>query len=96
MNTTLTALELNSNNIDYDGATALAEAITENTSLSTLHLRCGDCKPYPHAHLNVVLTCALNSRAPASSRLLWNQAYRMKNVKAMEDLRFLHNFNPEN
>lgn len=39
MNTTLTSLELNSNNIDYDGALALAEAITENTSLSALHLR---------------------------------------------------------
>ena len=39
MNTTLTSLELNSNNIDYDGATALAEAIKENTSLTALHLR---------------------------------------------------------
>ena len=39
MNTTLTSLELNSNNIDYDGALALAEAVTENTSLSSLHLR---------------------------------------------------------
>ena len=42
MNTTLTALELNGNNIDYDGATALAEAITQNTSLAVLHLRCED------------------------------------------------------
>lgn len=40
MNTTLTSLELNGNVIDYDGATALAEAITENTSLTALHLRC--------------------------------------------------------
>ena len=43
MNTTLTSLELNSNNIDYDGATALAEAIKENTSLTALHLRCVQC-----------------------------------------------------
>jgi len=50
MNTTLTSLELNSNNIDYDGATALAEAITENTSLSTLHLRCGDTN---HIHMHI-------------------------------------------
>ena len=40
LNTTLVSLELNSNSIDYDGATALAEAITENTSLTALYLRC--------------------------------------------------------
>jgi len=39
LNTTLVSLELNSNSIDYDGATALAEAISENTSLTSLYLR---------------------------------------------------------
>lgn len=39
MNTTLTTLELNSNVIDYEGAKALAEALTENQSLTTLTLR---------------------------------------------------------
>jgi hypothetical protein len=34
-------LELNGNVIDYDGVSALAEALTENTSLTTLHIRCG-------------------------------------------------------
>ncbi len=40
LNTTLVSLELNSNSIDYDGATALAEAIAETTSLTALYLRC--------------------------------------------------------
>ena len=40
LNTTLVSLELNSNSIDYDGATALAEAISENNSLTSLYLRC--------------------------------------------------------
>ena len=40
LNTTLVSLELNSNSIDYDGATSLAEAISENTSLTALYLRC--------------------------------------------------------
>ena len=40
INTTLQTLELNSNVIDYDGISALAEAIAENSSLTTLHIRC--------------------------------------------------------
>ncbi len=39
MNTVLQTLELNGNVIDYDGISALAEALTENTSLTTLHIR---------------------------------------------------------
>ena len=39
MNTTLTALELSSNSIDYDGCKALAEAVAENSSISTLAIR---------------------------------------------------------
>ena len=41
MNTTLEVLELSSNVIDYDGITALAEALAENTSLKALHIRWG-------------------------------------------------------
>ena len=41
LNTTLVSLELNSNSIDYNGATALAAAISENNSLTSLYLRCG-------------------------------------------------------
>ena len=40
LNTTLVSLELNSNSIDYDGAKALAEAIQENNSLTSLYIRC--------------------------------------------------------
>lgn len=29
--------------IDYDGITALAEALAENSSLTTLHIRCVTC-----------------------------------------------------
>ena len=43
INTTLQTLELNSNVIDYDGITALAEALAENSSLTTLHIRCITC-----------------------------------------------------
>lgn len=43
INTTLQTLELNSNVIDYDGITALAEALAENSSLTTLHIRCVTC-----------------------------------------------------
>ena len=43
INTTLQTLELNSNVIDYDGITALAEALAENSSLTTLHIRCATC-----------------------------------------------------
>ena len=39
MNTTLEVLDVSSNVIDYDGITAIAEALAENTSLKTLHLR---------------------------------------------------------
>ena len=45
INTTLQTLELNSNVIDYDGITALAEALAENSSLNTLHIRCVTCCP---------------------------------------------------
>jgi Leucine Rich repeat len=44
LNTTLTTLELNGNVIDYDGAVALASALTENESLTTLTIRCA-CDP---------------------------------------------------
>ena len=37
-NTTLTALELNNNSVDYDGTVALAEALAENTSLETFSI----------------------------------------------------------
>ena len=33
-------LDLSSNVIDYDGITAIAEALTDNTSLKSLHIRC--------------------------------------------------------
>lgn len=39
-NTTLEVLELNGNVIDYEGIGAIAEALTQNTSLKTLGLRC--------------------------------------------------------
>jgi len=38
-NTTLEVLELNGNVIDYEGIGAIAEALTQNTSLKTLGLR---------------------------------------------------------
>lgn len=40
VNTTLETLELNGNVIDYDGITALAEALTVNSSLKVLAIRC--------------------------------------------------------
>ena len=40
-NTTLEVLELNGNVIDYEGVGALAEALTQNTSLRTRGLRWG-------------------------------------------------------
>ncbi len=48
LNTTLVSLELNSNSIDYDGATAIAEAISENNSLTSLFLRCSSFLSYVH------------------------------------------------
>lgn len=39
VNTTLTHLELSGNVIDYDGITALAEALTENQALHSLHIK---------------------------------------------------------
>ena len=38
VNTTLTALELNNNNIDYEGTCALAEALAENSTLETFSI----------------------------------------------------------
>lgn len=38
-NTTLTHLELSGNVIDYDGITALSEALTENQALHSLHIK---------------------------------------------------------
>ena len=38
-NTTLTHLELSGNVIDYDGITALSEALTENEALRSLHIK---------------------------------------------------------
>ena len=59
LNTTLVSLELNSNSIDYDGATALAEAISENNSLTSLYLR---CRPLlPHVHCGLFRTCSTDS-----------------------------------
>jgi hypothetical protein len=73
MNTTLTALELNGNNIDYDGATALAEAITQNTSLSVLHLRCErvSCLHLP-AHARAELALKLSQ---AFLTILWPRGW---------------------
>ena len=39
MNTTLRNLELNGNGIEYDGMTALAEALQVNDALRGLHMR---------------------------------------------------------
>ena len=39
MNTTLRNLELNGNGIEYDGMTALAEALMGNDALRGLHMR---------------------------------------------------------
>lgn len=39
VNTTLTHLELSSNTIDYDGITALSEALVENQALRTLQIK---------------------------------------------------------
>ena len=39
MNTTLRNLELNGNGIEYDGMTALAEALMVNDALRGLHMR---------------------------------------------------------
>ena len=39
MNTTLRSLELNGNGIEYDGMTALAEALMGNDALRGLHMR---------------------------------------------------------
>lgn len=41
VNTTLETLELNSNAIDYDGISAIAEALAVNSSLKNLGIRCG-------------------------------------------------------
>ena len=38
---TLESLDLSSNVIDYDGITAIASALAENTSLRALYVRCG-------------------------------------------------------
>jgi len=38
-NTTLMHLELSGNVIDYDGITALSEALTENEALRSLHIK---------------------------------------------------------
>ncbi len=39
VNTTLTHLELSGNVIDYDGITALSEALTDNQALHSLHIK---------------------------------------------------------
>ncbi len=39
VNTTLTHLELSGNVIDYDGITALSEALTDNQALYSLHIK---------------------------------------------------------
>ncbi len=64
INTTLQTLELNGNVIDYDGVSALAEALTENTSLTTLHIRCGLAG----------LAVSSVSCGPSSSVLVWDSS----------------------
>ena len=83
MNTTLTSLELNSNNIDYDGATALAEAVKENTSLTALHLRCALCRSSLNSlqdvHLRVFSCCVAAATWGAPLSVLWaRSALRMR------------------
>lgn len=77
-NTTLEVLELNGNVIDYEGVGALAEALTQNTSLRTLGLRWGGAGRAvvgallaaaggPHPPIGDAPRSAVNTRADRSS-----------------------------
>ena len=75
LNTTLVSLELNSNSIDYDGATALAEAISENNSLTSLYLRCkppAASLPSPHIYTCPLRCWLIMSRLPVACFSTWS------------------------